>query len=122
MVADREADAVLDFARKTNEQVRQRVIDTGVARDMAYRNIASDWLFDNYAALRRRELKAVLIACWWLTQLIDNNIGLPSALRRGVSKEDVEELVRFLREQTRRARDVKAGKDSGHDKGGGATP
>jgi hypothetical protein len=121
MVADDGADTVIDFARKIGERVSQRVLDTGVDRDTAYRDIAVDWMSDNRGALERRELKAVLLACWWFAKLVDGGIGLPTVVRENITPEDVRGFVKFLNEQTRRKRDVKD-KGSRHGKGGGTSP
>lgn len=121
VLADRAgADTVLDFSRKIGEQVRQRMNDTGVDKDTAYRDIALDWMSDNRRALERKELKAVLLVCWWFSKLVDSGIGLPTAVRENVSKEDVKEFVKFLDEQRRKG-DAKS-KDTRHGKAGGAAP
>ena len=115
-------DTILPFSRRIANQVSQRVIDTGVDRATAYRDIAVDWMSDNRRALENKDLKAILLVCWWFTKLTDSGIGLPAAVRENVSKEDAKEFVKFLDEQTRRKRDAKANPDSRHDKAGGAAP
>lgn len=122
LVAEDGADTVIDFARKTGEQVKQRMVDTGVDKDTAYRDIAMDWLSDNRRALERKDLKAVLLVCWWFAKLVDSGIGLPATVRENITPEDANEFVKFLNEQTRRKRDAQAGKDPRHDKGGGSAP
>ncbi len=117
------ADAVVDFAHKIHEQVKQRMIDTGIDKDTAYRDIAMDWLSDNRRALERKDLKAVLLVCWWFSKLVDSGIGLPTAVRENVTPEDARGFVKFLNEQmTRRKRDAQTSKAPRHDKGGGTAP
>jgi hypothetical protein len=122
LASDDGADTLLDFVRKVSERVNQRVIDAGVDRDAAYRDIAVDWMSDNRRALEHRDLKAVLLVCWWFDKLVDSGIGLPAVVRENVSKEDAKEFVKFLAEQTRRKRDAKANPNPRHDKAGGAAP
>ena len=114
--------ALVTFIRKTAERVKQRMADTGVDRDTAYREIALDWLSDNRRDLERRDLTAVLLLCWWFNKLIDECIGLPDIVRERVSKEDAGDFIKFLGEQTRRKRDAKATADPRHGQSGGASP
>jgi hypothetical protein len=122
LASDEGADTLLDFSRKIAERVKQRVIDAGVDRETAYRDIAVDWMSDNRRALESRDLKAILLVCWWFNKLVDSGIGLPAVVRENVSKEDAKEFVKFLDEQTRRKRDAKANKDPRHGKAGGSAP
>jgi hypothetical protein len=123
VLADRKgADTVIDFAHKVHEQVRQRMSDTGVDKDMAYRDIAVDWLSDNRRALERKDLKAVLLVCWWFSKLVDSGIGLPTAVRENLTPEDARGFVKFLTEQTTRNRDVQASKAPQQNKDGDTAP
>lgn len=86
------------WKKKIAERIAQRIIDKGGAsnEDAELQAIALDWATDNEEAIRSRDKKAMLIACFWFQLFTEKGIAPPPAMRDRITKQNFQQMAAEL--------------------------
>jgi hypothetical protein len=94
------ANALIDAKDKRTayEKWRKDMTERSKESDRPVLDMALDWFADNEGGLKKKDINAVLKACFWFVSLNDSNEQLPAQMRERMTKENFEDCIKVLKE------------------------
>jgi len=83
------------WEKKIDGRIDTRIEDGDMGdRDAIFQRLALDWVVDNEKRVRRKDPKAIKVACFMFLRFIERRIHLPLQIRNRITLSDCHEIVR----------------------------
>jgi len=82
------------WEKKMDGRIDTRIEDGDMGdRDAIFQRLALDWAVDNEKRVRRKDPKAIKVACFMFLRFIERRIHLPLQIRNRITINDCHEIV-----------------------------